>query len=215
MSMPRLTIATRFLIAVGIPSLVLMFFAGLEVRHAWLQSRAATVAEDGVALVRDASALVHELQKERGASAGYLGSGGDAEFRERVQGQRGETDAAAQRFAGRLAAYRDAGLAPVIEQAEEALAISAELEAKRDAVDELRIPLGDMAGWYTTQIGELISIAPTLRSASRKDKQHGQESHRKRREELEISFCAINHQRLRRTTPTETWKGLRPFPSLD
>ncbi|SDW36479.1 methyl-accepting chemotaxis sensory transducer with Pas/Pac sensor [Albimonas donghaensis] len=163
--MPRLTIATRFLIAVGIPSLVLMFFAGLEVRHAWLQSRAATVAEDGVALVREASALVHELQKERGASAGYLGSGGDADFRERVQGQRQQTDAAAERFAGRLAAYRVAGLEPVIEQAEEALAISAELEAKRDAVDELRIPLGDMAGWYTTQIGELINIAPTLRSA--------------------------------------------------
>ena len=31
--------------------------------------------------------------------------------------------------------------------------------------------------------------------------------------ERELSSCATNHHRLRRTTPTETWKGLRPFPS--
>ena len=31
--------------------------------------------------------------------------------------------------------------------------------------------------------------------------------------EKELSSCVTNHQRLRRTTPTETWKGLRPFPS--
>lgn len=160
----RLTIARRFLIAVGIPSLLLLAFAALEARLAWREAQAALVAEEGVGLVRSASALAHELQKERGVSAGFLGSGGDDEFRRRMDGRRQATDAAANSFAALLAVYRDAGPSVVVEQADKAVTMSAELGATRRAVDGQAIPLGDVAAWYTRQIGELITIAPTLRT---------------------------------------------------
>lgn len=162
----KLTIATRFLIAVGIPSVFLLVLAGYEAMQAWDRSRAAAVTEEGVVLLRNGSQLMHELQKERGASAGFIGSDGAAAFRSRLETQRIATDEAARRFAADAAAYRDHGPAPIVELTDAALAGLGALAERREAVSDLRIPLGEMAGWYTARIAALIELAPALRNAA-------------------------------------------------
>ena len=44
------------------------------------------------------SNVIHEMQKERGASAGFISSNGGAQFRKNVSNQRGETDLEIQKF---------------------------------------------------------------------------------------------------------------------
>ena len=104
------------------------------------------------------SAVVHEMQKERGMSAGFIASKG-AKFFQDLPAQRKLTDNSQAALAAALnsfdAASFSAELVNRIETAERALA---NLSAKRAQVSGLEINVPQMAGFYTPTIAKLLHI---------------------------------------------------------
>ncbi|MBI2240023.1 MAG: bacteriohemerythrin [Magnetospirillum gryphiswaldense] len=103
------------------------------------------------------SALIHEMQKERGSSALFLGSKG-TQFGKELAAQRQETD-------GRLVAFRQAASAIQLtlpaEDAERVGKAVAELEqlpATRKAVDDQSLPVPKVIGYYTQAIANQIGV---------------------------------------------------------
>ena len=150
----NLGISGKLALMLVIPVLGLVYFAGAKV-----QRSAATVADSGalesrtrVAVV--VSRLVHELQKERGMTALYVGSKG-AKFGEELKAQRAVTD-------GALARLR-ASKAPETEQALEPLG---DLDGHRSAVDALSVPPAEATGFYTTVNAGMLDVIDAVAGSS-------------------------------------------------
>ena len=110
-----------------------------------------------VDLAPDFGLVIHELQRERGNSAGYLSSEG-AQFGDRVADQRALTDIALARLAERLADFDSdrqvAGLDQAIAEVQGALA---RLPEMRQRVSQLELGVGGMATYYTGAIRTLLA----------------------------------------------------------
>lgn len=105
------------------------------------------------------SALVHELQKERGNSAGFLGAKGEGGFRTKLTAQRQATEPARKTL---LTAFEqfdaDAYSVALRHKIDKAQVNLAGLDGIRRKVDGLTIDLPAMAGFYTGAITDLLSI---------------------------------------------------------
>ena len=126
--------------------------------------RIAAVSEVAVA----GSALVHELQKERGLSAGFIGSKG-AKFKDELDKQRTDTDARrkalAEIFSGRAGDLPPA-IAERIRRANETVGA---MDGKRRDISALALAGPDSFGFFTGAIdnylGAVADVAPTLADA--------------------------------------------------
>lgn len=110
-------------------------------------------------LVTRASALVHEMQKERGSSALHVGSGGK-EFGAELATQRKLTDQRAQELRQALAAG-----APAKALTEQAAL--AGLDELRRAVSALELKVPQAFGAYTRMIAGLLSVTDTMAKEAR------------------------------------------------
>ena len=97
--------------------------------------------------------LVHELQRERGYSAGHVSSDG-ANFAADLADQRSRTDTAL-----REAIANNELLNPVAQRHfDAAMSMLEELQEMRAAVVGLETTVPDLAGYYTDAIGELLEV---------------------------------------------------------
>lgn len=119
-------------------------------------------AADLIELSVAASELVHEVQKERGASAIYLGSKGQR-FNTEMGNQRRNTDTALKAYktvvADILAKHEEGGLRQSLD------AISADLnqlENMRGKISSLSIPLPQAIGFLTALNGKMLNITAGL-----------------------------------------------------
>ncbi len=123
---------------------------GLSELHKWREMEKLSSLTE---LSRAVSALVHELQKERGMSAGFAGSKG-TKFADVLRGQQAATD----RQQAVLAA-----LAPKVEDAELSRRLAKALKAveRRVAIREqltaMKLSVAEVAAYYTDTIGALLS----------------------------------------------------------
>lgn len=92
-------ISTRLFLVMVVPLSGLVFFAGVISVGRWSDERSYATQQRGVEFLNAIGNLVHELQKERGRSAGYLSSKG-AQFAQELPEQQRATD-------GLLEAYRN------------------------------------------------------------------------------------------------------------
>ena len=154
-----LKIRTRVGLALLLPVLGLLFFAVsgvLDTRRAASQmSRVEALAGLGP----DISALVHELQKERGNSAGFIGTKGKGAFQERLDAQRKQTDSVRESFGeaiGRfdVAAY-GSSFAKDVRETQDLLA---ELDGNRQEVSSLQFDVATMAKYYTKTISRHLDL---------------------------------------------------------
>ncbi len=156
-------VARRLLIGFSIPLIGLCIFAGILVLDARDRvSEMARVAQLA-RLAPEISALVHELQKERGASAGFLGSEGDSAFRQRLTTQRRQSDEKHQRLEQALARFDvsayDPALGELISRMESRLG---RLSQERQAVTALSASVGDMAQYYTGTIAGMYQVVEEM-----------------------------------------------------
>jgi len=106
--------------------------------------------------VINASGLVHELQKERGASAVYIGSSGN-KMKDILDDNKRNTDSVLSSFQQYMASFdaKQYGL----EFSQKVYSVQSqlhELSAKRTAVTGLSITKEETIGYYTTLIGNFI-----------------------------------------------------------
>jgi methyl-accepting chemotaxis protein len=112
------------------------------------------------------SALVHELQKERGMSAGYIGSSG-SKFGQKLRSQRQAVDQALSN--------RQAYIDSILQNIDNKNILSAlnsidmqlnSLQSNRDAVDRLNIATPDIVRYFTQINTVLLDMAYSIADAS-------------------------------------------------
>jgi len=104
------------------------------------------------------SELVHELQKERGATAGFIGSNG-AKFSDKLSSQRRNTDGKLQQKINYLT-QNEFSLNNIKQLNSNIGQILQRLPNIRQQVDNLSISASEAIGFYTKLNAQLLSIAP-------------------------------------------------------
>jgi HAMP domain-containing protein len=151
------TIAHRLAIAIAIPTILLVGFAVHNLyseSQAHAETLAMQVRAGGVA---QASSLIHELQRERGASAVFLGSKG-VQMRTELGEQRKRTDGKRQQVSSALDALsRDASdnFKSTISDAQSAVAL---LDARRREIDGMSILPSASNQFFTETIAKILAV---------------------------------------------------------
>lgn len=139
----------KILCIVLLPALVATVLAGVSiVRNVGLYQNMAVI-ESMSDLANSVSALVHELQKERGQTAGYLGSSGE-KFKDDLPKQRALADARAQDLMLQLDQIAHIDLSPEIRDLIEVSTTElSRRQTVRQQIDGLAISLPEALGYYT------------------------------------------------------------------
>ena len=160
------SIRLRLFLLFALVIAAVLFYAVSEVMTQWntrgAMERGAQYSELSVQI----NGVVHELQKERGLSAGLIGSRG-ARFKGELDTQHQDTDKARAALDGWLAGADREQLDGAIEKAlANAQASLAELQATRGRVTGLSIPGTDSFNYYTGAIERLITAIDIAASAA-------------------------------------------------
>jgi len=149
--MNRLGLAGKMLLAICLPLLALLFFAGHYVYDRYRVSQEMEQAQQMLVIVQSSAQLVHELQKERGMSAGFIGSAG-RKFADALPGQRQRVDDAIRRFQGTQQEIAR-------EDVRQALR---ELAGIRDQVSKLAIEVPRQVAFYSQLIASLLKVVDEI-----------------------------------------------------
>ena len=155
---------------IAIPLLVVLYFSVNQTFSALTLRGESDRLIELASLGRHVSSLVHELQKERGATAGFLGSKGK-KFGPELARQRVETDAKATELQTFLtgfdaAAYNDKlqnGLGKALQQL-------GQLREKRGLVDQFQLPLKQALRYYTGMNGDFLGLVSEMSKISPDEK---------------------------------------------
>lgn len=164
----NLSFRQKLLLLVTPPVLGALFFSSVNLTAAYKDKVAVEEIQSLVALSIESSRVVHELQKERGATSGFIGSGGTA-FKDTMRAQRKTTDNVLRKEATLLSS-KSAELKSInpevytsITDVLQKLNRVAEL---RTTVDKLDISAGKAAGFYTDLNADLLSLSGDIANLS-------------------------------------------------
>jgi len=148
--MNKLLIKHKLLLLVSFPLVGLLYFSGISVHRSYVIGKNVQEAHSLVGLSVKISKLIHETQKERGMTAGFLGSHG-IKFKDKLPHQRELTNQAFKSF---LAFNKTIhyNLYPTSFKAkvDKAIAMLNNIDNIRNKVDNLKISSKKAIGYYTT-----------------------------------------------------------------
>lgn len=164
--MKNSNIGVRILMALLLPVVGTLFFSGYTVTEKYLASKEMEKVLSLSEIAPVISNLIHEMQKERGASALYLGSQGK-KFKTELPAQIKTTNmvlnSTIKAFVDFDASSFSNVLVGKIKTTRQALS---KLENVRTEVNALKTPVPLMAAFYTQTISELLSIIEEMGSLS-------------------------------------------------
>lgn len=157
-------ISSRIIIGVTIPALCMIAYAGILLSEKLAASREMASVADLAGLAPKISAVVHEMQRERGQSAGFIASKG-LSFAAEIPGQRQVTDDRRAALIGVVEAFDfstyDESLKTAVDTS---LAHLVDLARNRAKIDRLEMTVPEMASYYTGTIASLLAVVDeTLR----------------------------------------------------
>lgn len=158
----NLSLRKKFILLVGVPTVALLAMAGFESvslkAEASIASRFSALAE----LSEHTSQALHELQKERGASAGYLGSRG-SKFGSILSDQRKSADSKISVLSDHLSTFDTAHFEGQFRELLRSLNASLnQLTSMRRSVDQLSIDISDQVAFYTQINAMLLGVSDLL-----------------------------------------------------
>src|SRR3954447_21699758 len=160
------SIAARIALASVVPLLGLALFAGATVMEARQKASAADEVMAATVLAEAASLAVHELQRERGMSVGFVASKGTT-FAAELPKQRQDTDARITRF--REAVGSAGGLSrsgALAERLDGAAAAIKTLDGLRQRVSLLSIAAPEAGAAYTQTITMIVGTVDAIAELS-------------------------------------------------
>ena len=165
----NIRIGNRLLLAMALPVAGLLVYAGIVMTDRFGEQQEMQALNELAQLAPTVSALVHELQKERGQSAGFIASNGK-KFADALPKQRQTSDTKRQDLQTALDGFEAAaygqGLVEKLGTARQALN---GMEAMRGRVSSLEATVPQMAGYYTPTIAKLLGIVEAMTKASNND----------------------------------------------
>jgi len=161
----NMKLSQKLLMMVMIPVVVMLGFAAVQATSALSLRQTSAQLQGMTALGVHASSLVHELQKERGMTAGFLGSKG-AKFGSELKGQRGAADEKVDALKEYLADFDLSAMSKHFKRGlDKSLDRLKQIDQIRASVDGQSIQLKDALGYYTgtnASFLELVSELSTL-----------------------------------------------------
>jgi methyl-accepting chemotaxis protein len=158
---------TKLVVSIALPLIVLLGLTSYILFWKWAERVEMELLGQSAAGVANVSQLVHELQRERGASAIFIGSGGKRIGNE-LQEQRRLTDAhrpgAGLFLAGQRAVAESEDYRTALDAAERTIA---ELAQYREQIDQLRISLSYSNAYFTDAISSLLAVVAEIPKVSR------------------------------------------------
>lgn len=166
----RLRILPRVILTLFLPIVGLVGASGYVATVKYQESSKLADVRELAEIAPDISALVHEMQKERGVSAGYIGSKGVGIPLAQVESYRQLTDAALGNFSDTVEGV-DTGRfgAEFEQQIDEARDALLDLGEVRDRVARFDLTVGEMAASYTGTISSLLAIIHSTAQVSADD----------------------------------------------
>lgn len=154
----NLKISNKLILLTSIPAIALIIFATIAVADKWSISSQMHHVEEMSTIAVKVSALVHESQKERGMTAGFLASKGK-NFSGQIGGQRDQVD----KRLTELQAYIDSiDLSALddgfVRDLNTALSMTNDIKNIRSRVSALDIRPADAIGYYTKLNGAFLHI---------------------------------------------------------
>ena len=150
-------IAVRLLVTITIPMVIMLVFAGKDLYGSYSTSQQMSMIDRLASFSPSLTNLVHELQKERGASAGFISSKGGQQFSEKLAAQRKLTDGLNDQLNQKLQAFDpshcDSKFCSLVNLSLKNLE---HLQGVRSQVSGLDITVGKMAKYYIETIASLL-----------------------------------------------------------
>ena len=152
----NLKVGIKLICLMLIPLITLIVFSVVLISERYQIAQESALLKHGVTLATKISLVIHELQKERGTSAGFLGSQG-RDFKEALQDQRNLSDEKIKELHSFLTEF---DLHTYPKNVQDSLQVSLEAIGKineiRKGVDSLNVKVGDVLGYYTGTIARNI-----------------------------------------------------------
>lgn len=169
----NLSLKIKLLLIVAFPLGAYLFSSGVNLLDDYSLQSSSNAVYELSSLSTQISALVHELQKERGASAGFLGSKG-TKFGSKLTAQRRDTDLQNQALKAALDTFNlehfNPNLATLIQKATSQVA---NIDKERQAIASQQSSVKDAVVYYTTcntylldVIGYMTHLTPDVRMAA-------------------------------------------------
>ncbi|WP_457598518.1 methyl-accepting chemotaxis protein [Hydrogenimonas sp.] len=149
------------LLLIALPTLALLYYTGTDLKKHFEFTAKVEKVRQLVHLSESLSRLVHETQKERGASAGYTGSHGK-KFVTKLPAQRKLTDERLKEYRQTLARIDFSEFPPDLKRKVDILEEDLKrLPVVRKQITELRLPLKEVVGYFTEMNAKMLDIIAT------------------------------------------------------
>ncbi len=156
MNLSAIPFRVKLLILVLVPVIFILIASAVNIQSSLKQLAIIDELEQEIQLAIVNSELVHEMQKERGMTAGFLGSKGQS-FASALKTQRKQTDTALsrQRQLIQSLTFSNEALTSSIENIDRSLQ---QISTTRGQVDNQTIQLSQALGYYTQLNGQLLNL---------------------------------------------------------
>jgi methyl-accepting chemotaxis protein len=150
-------IKAQVIMLAALPMIAVAGFAGLSVWEKVVELSHHEYMRPLARIAEDAGNVIHEIQKERGMTVGWIKSGHSAEARAKVDAQRPKVDAAIKIFDDRIANadLNDKHLLDELHHVAEAVH---KVDSVRERVDRKQLDAGGVVKNYTAEIKALIHL---------------------------------------------------------
>jgi methyl-accepting chemotaxis protein len=164
----RRSIQQRLVLLLLVPIAALLYFGSTIVRdrhgEAADMERVSRLAQ----IAARAGELLHHAQKERGLSAGFLGSRGEAGFAAQLAAERKEADAALAAFRAAVEAMDRAQLGNDLTHGYENVSQALrELPERRGGVDRMTVPVAEVLGYYSELNRRILAMVTDMARESK------------------------------------------------
>jgi methyl-accepting chemotaxis protein len=153
--MSRSSIMQRLALLVAVPLLALTVAAGLQILQTYQNWRGAEQTQRLMALSVSAGNLIHSLQIERGATAGFVQSKGQR-LTDVLPGARSKTDERRAAFERDFASTDARDMPQLVEALKAAKTQLDQLAGLRQRASEFSIPAGETTAYFTATIAQLV-----------------------------------------------------------
>ncbi len=149
---------TKLILMIATPLLAMLYFSTNLMLEKSRQQQEMVQLGNLSSLASTLSELIHETQKERGASAGFTGSKGK-KFVDILPKQRELTDSKREALKQELSGFNAAEYGPAFEQQLNAfLNDLKQIDRMRSDISKLALPLPKVVGWYTAMNAKLLAV---------------------------------------------------------
>ena len=153
----NISIKLKMVLMLIVPITVILVFLGIDGNKNYNEVKLLNQIEEMVSFSQKSSSLVHNLQKERGASAGFISSRGE-KFSKELEGIRKDTDSTYEELSKFYSSMNKTNYAASLQsKMAKAMGNLSKLKEIRESDSSLSVAVGIPVGYYTNVNNDFIS----------------------------------------------------------